>query len=420
MKFKMNKIAAAVAVGLGTSVVGTNVAQADEILFPYLVASDTVTSILSVINDDDFAVPDLHYRYYYKRAEAGNGADCVEANYRQPTSENDVVTFDISGHFGDAKGVLFEPTTSTRYDKSFAVFRTIKPVRAFGIIDNNGRFFAGQGIEGEAFIIQYTEGAVWGYRAYNAAGIVGWNGNNVVASNPYDFSDRGEINGEVLVAPPEGTSALGAENFWAPIAIMPFAGEVTTRLFVTPIATESPYQLGGATAATIGLQVNDPFNFSPDVMYDRDENPFSGQIEQPVVCVGAVNVPNMISEATQQFLRTSGGWSNVGVRKGQAVVIKLEFNDNVPSDLDGKPSGGNSFNNGYWVRKGIRESLPRVAIPSVTGPAIWMPVFEVPKDQTLNAPYPLVNVNSLPADLPWPPKQGASAVPYLPFASTVQ
>ena len=99
MKFKLNKIAAAMAVGLGTSVVGMNVAQADEILFPYVVASDTVTTILSVINDDDFTVPSLHYRYYY---QTNNGAPCAEANYKQPTSKNDVVTFDIGGVFGDS------------------------------------------------------------------------------------------------------------------------------------------------------------------------------------------------------------------------------------------------------------------------------------------------------------------------------
>ena len=50
MRFKMNKLAAAVAVTMGVSAVGVSTAQADEILFPYVVASDTVTTLISTIN----------------------------------------------------------------------------------------------------------------------------------------------------------------------------------------------------------------------------------------------------------------------------------------------------------------------------------------------------------------------------------
>jgi len=412
MKFKVNKIAAAVAVSLGTSVVGMNAAQADEVFFPNLVASNSVTTILSVINDDDFSVPDLHYRYYY---QTNNGAPCAEANYKQPTSKNDVVTFDIGGVFGDSKGVLFEPApVKAQYDKSFAIFKNVKPVRAFAVIDNNDVFFAGQGIEGEAFLIEFTQGSVWGYPGYNAAEIVGWQNGQVVVANPYDFSDRVENNGEVLVPTPTGSDP---DNYGVPIAVMPWSGNIQTALFVTPVSTN---QLSGNISATVGLTVNDPSNVAPDVMYDRDENPFSGARLATITCVGRVDVPNLVSTATQQFLEDSGGWSNVVVTSGQAVVMKLEYNDTAPAELDGKPTGSGSWNNGYWLRKGIRESVARRAY-TITGPAKWMPVFEVPKDQTLNSPFPLVDVAAaVKKGLPWPPAYGADPVPYLEVASNVQ
>jgi hypothetical protein len=421
MKFRVNKIAAAVAVSLGTSVVGMNAAQADQVLFPYVVMGPTVTTLLSVINDDDFPTPVLHYRYFYN---SGSGP-CSETDYTQPTSGNDIVTYDVSGHFGDAKAVLFEP--STPYPLDFAkVFRSLtqnQQLRAFAIIDNDSARSPGQGIEGEAFIIQFSQGAVWGYEGYNAADIVGWDGTQPVVENPFDFSDHVENNGEVLVTPPPGTTPIGAENYWVPVAIMPFDGEITTRFFVTPISKEAPsFQLSGTIAATIGLQVNDPFNISPDVMYDRDELAFSGQRAVPVTCVGAVDVPELINQATQQNLKDSGGWSNVGVRDGQAVVMKLEFNDHTPSLLDGKLSGGDAYNNGFWLRKGFRESVARVPFPG--SPAVnFLPVFAVPKDQELNAPYPLVDIAAaLKAGLDWPPAYGADATPYAApdIASTVQ
>jgi len=419
MKFKLNKIAAAMAVGLGTSVVGMNVAQADEILFPYVVASDTVTTILSVINDDDFTVPSLHYRYYYKSGAnaASNTATCSEANFSQPTSPNDIVTFDVSGQFGDARGVLFEPAPANAvYNKDFALFRNVKPVRAFAIIDNNDRFFAGNNVYGEAFVIQFTQGSVWGYQAYNSAEIGGIDASgNLVIGNAYDFSDRAEVNGEVMVAAPAGTTADAAERYWSPIAVMPFAGdEVQTALFVTPIGTAAPFQLSGTIAATVGLQVNDPESPAPYVAYDRDENPYSGQVPAPVVCVGRVSVGNMITEATRQYLVGTGGCSNVAVITGQATVMKIEFNETVPSTLAGKSAGGGTYNNAFWLRKGFRESLARTTYPGYPTISTFLPSFSVPQAGTDNSAYPLIDIAKATAKkLPWPPTNANPAVEYI-------
>ena len=442
MKFKVNKIAATVAMSLGTSVVGMNVAQAAEILFPNIGVSPTVTSILSVTNPLGTTTIPLHYRYYYKSATAavgGAGATCQEANYTQKTSANDVVTFDVSGHFGDSKGVLFEPApTAVVYNKSFAIFKGASATRAFAIVDDNTTSTIGAGLSGEAFLIEFTTGSVWGYQAYAPDRIYGWTGTGYVVGNSYDFSDRVETTGEVLTSPAPSTPAPATDNY-VPIVIMPWGGNVQTALFVTPISTTAPsYQLSGTVATTIGLVVNDPTNFALDVMYDRDENPFSGALPQLVTCIGRVNIPSLISSATQQFVQNTGGWSNVAVLSptdngwgaigtpnvtkaatiaglsqtptGQAVVLKLEYNDTAPAELDGTSTGSGSWNNGFWLKKGIRESVVRTVFPgqAATSPK-FLPVYSIPALAgfgltTLNSPYPLIDTTkATAAGLPFPP-----------------
>jgi hypothetical protein len=149
-------------------------AQADQILFPYLVRSDTVTTILSVINGAD-GPNELHYRYYNTDGAAAGGA-CQETDYDQNSSPNDIVTFDISGTFGDDLGVLFESgddsQINAQYRKNFALFKNIKPIRAYALVDNNVEAdFSGESIHGEALILEFVNGASWGYHAYNAAEI---------------------------------------------------------------------------------------------------------------------------------------------------------------------------------------------------------------------------------------------------------
>ena len=418
MKFKLNKIAAAMAVGLGTSVVGMNVAQADAILFPYVVASDTVTTILSVINDSEADIPQLHYRHFYKKlpaAPSDNGAGCVPSDFSQPTSPNDIVTFDVSGQFGDTRGVLFEPAQANAvYNKDFATFRNVKPVRAYTIVDNNGvQGYSIASLAGEAFIIQFTQGSVWGYQAYNSAEIGGIDATGTpVVGNPYDFSDRAEVNGEVMVPRVAGEDY---RNYWAPIAVMPFAGdEVQTALFVTPVTDSTGFQLNSAISATVGLRVIDPDSIEPYVMYDRDENPYSGAIDQNVTCVGRVGIGSMVSEATRNYLIGTGGWSNVAVLKGQAVVMKIEFNEAAPATLAGKPAGGGTYNNAFWLRKGFRESLAREAYPGYPTISNFLPTFEVFAAGTGNSSYPLIDVAKAAAKkLPWPPTSDYSASDYI-------
>jgi hypothetical protein len=254
MKFKATKIATAVAAGLGLSMVGMNAAKADSILFPHIVLSPTVTTILSVINDDFAALNQLHYRYYSKDPSTGETPTnkskvCNEFDFWNGTSANDIVTFDMGAALSgeDAQGVLFEAArTNAVYTDDFAVLgrQGRAPTRGYVLVDNSPfnpaePFPAPTAkLAGEAIIIEIATGSAWGYQAYNAADIWGYRTatNTLELLNSNDFSDRVEMNGEVLATPPAGTSAPDQKNnFWVPMAIMPW-DTVNSALFVTAVS----------------------------------------------------------------------------------------------------------------------------------------------------------------------------------------
>ncbi|HRY15912.1 MAG TPA: hypothetical protein P5330_08580, partial [Candidatus Competibacteraceae bacterium] len=81
-----------------------------------------------------------------------------------------------------------------------------------------------------------------------------------------------------------------------------------------------------------------------------------------------------------------GGWSAIAVRSpgdlaelggdpnqptatrtaytNQATILKLEFN--AEGALSGQPLPG-TYNNAFWLRRGIRESVPRTPDPELDG-----------------------------------------------------
>lgn len=418
MKFKMKKIAAAVTVGLGASVVGVN-AQADEILFPYLAKSATVTTIVSVVTRNLAASPQgfvpstqLHYRYWHKPA-AANMDECQELNFRRPTSPNDIQTFDVSDQFAEAGalGVLFnDPSINNDYLEANATFAGLDLAdpdnarRSFLIVDNNDLFIDQLGIEsmyGEAVIVEFQSGAAWGYAAYNSMADEaidgGLNGLLGFYKQSFSFSNQFETTGEVI----KGSGLADARSF-NPNSITIFPDdEFVTRLFVTPIADSVDLNANGRLdypSSEIGNQnVGDltttvrPFidsiEFGPAVVVDRDENLISGPTSKQVTCVAGIDLGrrddlsggDLFSQGVLNSLKASGsdggGWTNilvdditVGDNTDEAVVIKLEYNRGATFNGQNYP---NTFNNAIWLRNGT-DRYPAYENLNI------VPVFDVP------------------------------------------
>lgn len=386
LNLKLRKLSLAVSLATGVFPVSS---YADEILFPQVISSNSVTTLLSVVNSGTSNT--LHYRFYYKSTD--NQSTCEETNFKQTSSPNDVVTFDVGGLFGDNQGVLFEPVSVVNY-RSFTVFKSIKPVRAFAVVDSNGSAQPDLSLSGEALVIDYANGAMWGYSAYNAMPIKGVStSGSVSVVNPFDFSDRVERFGEVLTDKSKGVQT----------PILPFSQGTETAFLVTPIAKTPPFQLDGTVSSTIGLRVS---NSNTDVMFDRDENPFSGVRDREVTCVGRIDFGTLMSEATAQYLKEQGGWTTVKPIKGQSIVFKLEYND-FP-ELAGTALGVGSVNNALWLREGNRESLDTSTLAGTRQPVNL--TFTIPEE----SPYPLVDISkAVSYNLPWPPKPTTSPMVYV-------
>ena len=410
MKFKATKIATAVAAGLGMSVGGMNAANADSVLFPHIVLSETVTTVLSVMNDDFSDLSELHYRYYTKDATGGaaaNSRHCDEFDFWNPTSENDIVTFDMGAVFSgdDAQGVLFEPDRSTvQYVDDFAILsrQGVAPTRGYVLVENTPRNpfdplpAPTAKLAGEAIIIEFTTGSAWGYQAHNPSDIWGFappttagGVGQLVLINPNDFSDRVEVAGEVLATPPAGTPALDQKNnFWVPMAIMPW-DVVNSALLVTAVSTDMG--TNGSYSASTSLKLRGTALGADRIMFDRDERAYSGPGAAGVTCVGRIDIEDMVGQTVIQAT-PEGGWTNLTVTEGQAIVFKAEINTDFSFE---NVAVNGTFNNIYQLRKGIRESLgrplvsggwnllPVYAIPGLDGNspfAVWENVFEVPAD----------------------------------------
>jgi len=219
---------------------------------------------------------------------------------------------------------------------------------------------------------------------------------SVVVGNPFDFSDRVERAGEVLTQTSKGVTT----------SIVPFESGTETAFLVTPIATTTPFQLSGSTSATLGLRIPEDSGLTTGVMFDRDENPFSGVQDKQVTCVGRVNVGTLLSEATKQYLQDLGGWTTVKPTSGQAIVFKLEYNDSP--EFAGVPLGVGSVNNAIWLREGNRESVTK---DNLTGTQLPVnPTFFTPEEST----FPLIDVpKAVQFNLPWPPNDTVTAFSYI-------
>jgi hypothetical protein len=256
--------------------VAVDQAKADSILFPWVVKSTAISTIVSVVNTAGMPlpllnVPQLHLAYFYKDPNNNQTTTCQDYNFKVPTSEMDVVTFDASGNINGGLPMWGDPNNGPG---SMALLAP-GDRRAFLIVDNNtpALTFAATNIDGtlygEAMVLELATGAAWGYQAYNAGGPFG--NNNILASPvfggglppavaaqsnplipPYiagqngfvSFSNGFDTYGDVLgafwafvgapVPPAPLPNPALVQGELAAVTLMP-RGDVQTRMFLTPV-----------------------------------------------------------------------------------------------------------------------------------------------------------------------------------------
>jgi hypothetical protein len=376
----------------------------DAVLFPWIVKSDDVTTVVSVVNTaqtqaEALGLPfhnnRIHIEYWHKKTTANDQEEaCIEANFEVSSSKDDKVTWDIAGHFNgglpmfndESNEVIFAP------DMTLAVEN---PRRGFLIVENNteslldARTPVDGTIYGEATIIEHKTGAAWGYIAYNS-----------IWGTPY-FYDSSDQNGEVI-----GRTQV---DFEAPCDDPEDSGEVTqttllnpndaiTKLFVTPVALGSQKQ--GNINASVQLcrfpEMNAPddeadfgSHYTGDCtgggIWNNEEGGFSFTEKKNIVCTTADNIVDFFGGAgtsayTQWVASGKDGWSYITPDRGyidardgteayveadDVIIGKLEFGTGL--NWDG--SIADTINTFVWLRDSSTYQTTCAELYPVFGPS---------------------------------------------------
>jgi hypothetical protein len=350
---KRKKIVLAVSAAAGVAAVtlaGTG--QAGTILFPQIVESDTVTTVISVMNTGrgyDGGTT-LHYRYYWKPwlSEANNADECTEVNAYLPTSKYDIQSMDIGGNvFGSqGRGVMFpDNSVNNVWNKppvNYALGQGLStPHRAYLLVDSKSGYRYGD-LAGEAIVFEVDLGASWGYQAFQNR-----------RSESYDFRRfASDDRNQVAFMPPD---------------------EVTTKFLVTALGRDMAPDSGvydETTSVYLEAWDGNQHKFAQGV-YDRDENFYSAPFKKRVTCIGAVDLGDWLPDSTiYDVVKNGGGWTTVSnvaeypfkvlaadsLNGGDwwfrqnAAIFKVEYGTSV----DGVDVGG-IFNNGLYLHPDEHE-----------------------------------------------------------------
>lgn len=358
-------VALAMLISFGLSV---KEAKADAILFPWVVKSSAVSTLISVVNtagvdgiDDPYDLR-LHYQYWYKRTTANGQTEvCDPVSFKRPTSKDDIVTFDAAGNINGGKALFNDPSP---YGGASFQLNVTAPRRAFLIVDNNTPAFVRAGtnvsgtLYGEAIVLEIAGGAAWGYIAMPASdGVKSSQSAQVFFNNPPKVIDSG-----TLPRPAQ----------WTVTTLLP-PDNASTKFFVTPIDltangddTAAGQRKGNANVR-VQLLVSEPAH--PDGFYgglfDNDENVIDFVRIKNIVCTSADDLSAFISEGAWNLFKATGGqgWTVIRTRAGNidqspvnatadnpetaAVIGKLEYTTGGMT-IDGKAIPG-TFNNFQWL-----------------------------------------------------------------------
>jgi len=289
-----------------TGVIGVGGAWANHsLLFPFFVVSaPNVTTFATQMNpffngDPGDPAHFLHYQYHFKNATAAATDACQAYSTFGHTSQNDIVTFDVSG-FISTEPLLLDTTSGSAGGLGLNVNPPGNLIGYLLIINQCGNDIqCGEPPYGEALIADIANGGLWGYLADN------------IESG--DDGLNGLRDSHVL---PTGTRR--------PVHLLP-TSVATTDFIVTPLGTA---MLSSSTNRT-ALQMQQTSNFGNEFfrnypgavpnppgfpaggVYDRNENPLDFVLRPGVRCVGILGYSDLISAGVlaNPVWNRQGGWA---------------------------------------------------------------------------------------------------------------
>ena len=359
-------------------------ASADAILFPWVVRSADVTTVVSVVNTAEtdaealglpFHNNKIHIEYFHKLTTANDQEEkCREYNFEVTSSKDDMVTWDMAGHFNGGLP-MFNDTSNEVIGVPDMTLAVEDPRRAFLIIENNTESLVDSKtnvdgtIYGEATIVEHKTGAAWGYIAYNGVG--GYRDPSIFQG--LDFGTFSDQQGEVIASEETTQTTLINPN------------DAMTKLFVKPIGShdeEILWQRRGDWNVRVQLcryperntgsgLPGDPYTGGcvGGGIWNNEEGGFSFTEKKNIVCTTADNIVDFFGGAgtsayTQWVASGKAGWAyivtqtgNIDMRDGygdpgqfeeafNAVIGKLEYG----TGLSWGGEIADTINNFVWLR----------------------------------------------------------------------
>lgn len=316
-------------------------AMAESVLFPYIAKGTTVDTLVTVINTTTSTQnTHLYYQYWTKSAGtagtvAENTAACARYSFYRPTTQNDIVTFSVSGLSATGSGNAMFGDTTTYAVSGDSTFHTIQAGDRFGyllVATSNADTIVGvvsspsalNAIDGEAVMYDIANGAMWGYRALPSNAELATTATNAsfafatVYAGAYGNITAGTTNGVTRSVLTDDTTLTSRPR----VVIYP-PNQFTGRLFVTPVypmgddLTNSMQNLANRTV-NVALTRQDGANG----MYDRNEAPRDAGNTRQVICVARLSVADLVdpllSSASPYY--STGGWAYVDV-DGYGTVV---------------------------------------------------------------------------------------------------
>jgi hypothetical protein len=359
----VKKIVLALMLSIFVLGLGVSSAMADSIMFPWVIKNTNVTTLISVVQTSEVSstcrqglinAASLHYQYWYKPACHPNSPAgqcipnltgiCQEHDITVPTSQNDIISFDAAGvmNAGDPLFNDYPVPHSGRVNYGPNVDLSLATVipsaaRAFLLVDNNDSVcFEDEDhatLYGEAMVLELTNGAGWGYVAYNGVG-GGINGPN--NESTLGFSDGSDLQAEVLRSPRwnDAANTEGEELEATPTVLLPLAN-FKTKMFMTPINyTESNWDEPRLDDITIGARNG---NSNARLQFCVDPN-VKGDYPRPDACGLGERIEDSCQSATDPECIMGGIWDNDEVVISCAtcmvdVVCTGTLDINAPSSL---------------------------------------------------------------------------------------
>jgi len=341
-------------------------AKADAIMFPWVIKSDNVSTIISVVNTA--ALDLIHFQYWHKinypHIDDVNHQEnwCEEFNFKATVSKDDLVSFDSSGKINDGLPLWNDDSNQTLFVDSFAL-AVDGSVRAYLLVDNNTAGTSLDGtLYGEAMVVELTTGAVWGYIAYNSMA-----GEASSQDSPVYFEDGRDLLGEVI----------GVDETTQTIILNPNA--VITKFFVTPITYGSARSPNSNARVQLCTRPDQHGDCKSGGMFNNIEGALSFTNRKEIVCTTADKLEEFISTAAFVSFRDSGrsGWSYIVTHPGTLDVNPFDLNPDNPTgdvcigkleytedalEIDGMtipitPGVSGGTNNFIWLRDSETSSI---------------------------------------------------------------